>query len=324
MRPLHAITLALMLGCAGYPQVVRASCGDGVLEPESELCDDGAANGTDACCTTECDFVDGDRDGVCDAYDPCADSSPIFSAVALRMTGFATEAEDDTFRLTGVLAPDAPLDLATTGFAIVLGNRYFGALAHAAIPPAAWRPGARGGWTYRDGAGTIGGVTSVVIKGRGDGTFALRVQGRRRDYARRSDIRPIRVTIALAAAGATGARCGETTLSIPRCTFAATGNTLRCEPPASQRRCPAAADAAVVCDAKNAAAAEDAFLTMQGQYYSGDCSGLPGFTSSPDVVCVASGAGDTVYSLTTASPTSSIVCVYSSIPRAGDPNLVCR
>src|SRR5690348_4456400 len=65
------VVLALALGCAGYSQVVRASCGDGLLEPDTELCDDGAENGTDACCTTQCDFVDGDRDGICDAYDPC-------------------------------------------------------------------------------------------------------------------------------------------------------------------------------------------------------------------------------------------------------------
>lgn len=325
MRRLPAIVLlALTLGRTGYPQVVRALCGDGMLEPELELCDDGSANGTNACCTTECDFVDGDHDGICDAQDPCVGSSPLLTDVALTVKGFATAAPDDTFRLTAMLAPGGPVDLASTGFSVVLSNQWWGSFAHAAIPSGpVWRPRPRGGWSYHDATGSIGGITNVTMKARGEGTLALRVEGRRRDYTPSTEVRPVRVTVALAAAAASPAQCGETTLSLPRCTFTQAGNTLRCEPPAPQRRCPTDLDGAIVCNAKNAAAAEDMYFTVHGEYYSGECGGLPGFTLSADVHCLAVGVVSQ-YTIVTVSSLSSLVCIYSSNPHSGDPSLICQ
>ena len=45
-------------------------CGDGIVTA-GEQCDDGAANGTDNCCSATCQVVDTDGDRVCDAMDNC-------------------------------------------------------------------------------------------------------------------------------------------------------------------------------------------------------------------------------------------------------------
>jgi hypothetical protein len=326
MRRLHGLVgCLLVLGCSALPDVARAVCGDGILEREYELCDDGAANGSNGCCTTSCDFVDQDGDGICDAQDPCGGASGILGDVALVVKGFTTPPGDDTFRLTATLASDAPVDLARTGFAFVLGNRFFGSFAHAAIPGGkGWRVAAHGGWSYRDPAGTAG-LTSVKLRGQRDGTFALEIRGRRGSYAAWADIRPISLAVALAASTASPDACGESFLSLSRCVLSGADNTLRCSPPPPLRRCGGTTDDHVRCDAQNAVAMEEAYFAVHGEYYSGDCIGLPGFTPSPGVLCVASG-DNVIYSLVTASPygTVGFACVYSSNPdHPGDPNLVC-
>ncbi len=45
-------------------------CGNGSVTA-GEQCDHGAANGTDLCCSTACQLIDADGDGVCDAADNC-------------------------------------------------------------------------------------------------------------------------------------------------------------------------------------------------------------------------------------------------------------
>ncbi len=47
-----------------------AGCGNGQLDP-GEFCDDGAANGSDGCCSNVCTVVAADGDGICDAADDC-------------------------------------------------------------------------------------------------------------------------------------------------------------------------------------------------------------------------------------------------------------
>ncbi len=46
------------------------SCGNGILDG-SEQCDHGAANGTDDCCSSTCQLVDPDGDGICNRDDAC-------------------------------------------------------------------------------------------------------------------------------------------------------------------------------------------------------------------------------------------------------------
>jgi hypothetical protein len=51
-------------------QVPLPVCGDGNVDP-GEVCDEGAGNGSDACCTPACEPADQDGDGTCDREDPC-------------------------------------------------------------------------------------------------------------------------------------------------------------------------------------------------------------------------------------------------------------
>ena len=46
------------------------SCGNGTINP-GEQCDDGAANGTNNCCSANCQLVDPDGDGICSRDDRC-------------------------------------------------------------------------------------------------------------------------------------------------------------------------------------------------------------------------------------------------------------
>ena len=50
-------------------------------------------------------------------------------------------------------------------------------------------------------------------------------------------------------------------------------------------------DARVIEDARNAAAAEEAYFDDNTAYYSGPCSGMPGMSVSAGVSCTATGAG---------------------------------
>lgn len=234
--------------------------------------------------------------------------------------GFATALADDAFRLTATITPPAAFDPSVSGVTLVVENQFAGPIVDAAVPGGAgWRAAAHGGWSYRDPTGSAGGVTRVKIRPVVAGTFAIRIDGRRGDYARSTDILPLHVTLLVP-------DCIEMYFSVARCRFAASGNTLRCSPPPALRRCGATADDQVRCDAENAAAMEEAYFALHGTYHDGECIGLPGFTPSPGVLCVAAAAGDIGFSLVTASPygTVGFACVYSSHPdHPGDPNLVC-
>ena len=83
-------------------------------------------------------------------------------------------------------------------------------------------------------------------------------------------------------------------------------------------------NARVSADARNAATAQEAYFVDANAYYTGACTGLPGFTQSGGVTCNTTGTA-TTYSVTTthASMTYMTGCTWSSTPAAGAPNLVC-
>ncbi len=244
------------------------------------------------------------------------------TAVKLVMTGFATEATDDSFRLEGVLAPGESVDPATTGLSFELANEYAGVLASAEVPPGVgWRARARGAAFYADRDGTHGGITRIKLKPLADGTLAVSIVGRRWPYALSTGIRPIRVAVGFGAPGS-GAECGVAFLSYSRCAFHGASNVLRCTPPPAPRRCGGDPDARVRCDALNAAAAQEAYYVTHGDYLGGECTALPGFTPSPETICVTAGS-ETAFVLTTVGTSSTIVCIYESAPDSGDPNLLC-
>jgi hypothetical protein len=306
--------------------VASATCGDGILDAHFELCDHGAANGVDGCCTSDCGFVDADADGLCDAAEPCADPGLVLADATLSVAGFATPAGDDTFRLTGTLTPTAPVDPATDGISFAAWSRFLGPFVDARIPGGThWASGPRGGWVYRDRQGTIEGITHVSIKpvASAPETLAILIEGRRSDYAVSWNIRPIRAAVALTASEAAPERCGQTFLPVALCSFNPSRRTLRCRRLPPQQPCVSTnVDAQVRCETLNVAAAQEAYYTTHAEYFSGACTDLPGFTSAGGVACVT--VGDIIsYTVFAGSPNGIGTCVYVSLPAEGQSNLVC-
>jgi hypothetical protein len=244
------------------------------------------------------------------------------TAVKLVITGFATEEVDDSFRLDAVLAPGMTVDPVTSGLTLELGNEYAGTFAFADVPGGiGWRARTRGAASYADPDGIHGGITRIKVKPLADGTSTISIAGRREPYAFTTGIRPVRVAIGFGPS-ATGSECGLAYLSYSRCGFPVSGNAMRCTPPPAPRRCGASPDARVRCDALNAAAAQEAYFVGHGEYFGGECSELPGFTASPETICVTAGS-ELAFVLTTAGPSASVTCTYESSPDMDDPNLVC-
>ena len=78
-------------------------------------------------------------------------------------------------------------------------------------------------------------------------------------------------------------------------------------------------DARVMTDARNAAAAEEAYFDDNTAYYTGPCDALPGMSVSTGVSCTATAAGAT-FSVQTSHPSASRSCTWSS---ASSPSLSC-
>ncbi len=81
-------------------------------------------------------------------------------------------------------------------------------------------------------------------------------------------------------------------------------------------------NARVSADARNAATAQEGYFVDNNSYFSGACSGLPGFTLSSGVVCTTTGTA-TDFSVNTSHPSATKACVWTSNPGAGSANLVC-
>jgi prepilin-type N-terminal cleavage/methylation domain-containing protein len=90
--------------------------------------------------------------------------------------------------------------------------------------------------------------------------------------------------------------------------------------PAFSGRQGKAYDARVAQDARNVATAEEAYYTDNLQYFSGDCTLMPGVNLSPGVECEASATADSQFEIRTSHPRSNRTCTWSS---TGTPNLSC-
>ena len=73
--------------------------------------------------------------------------------------------------------------------------------------------------------------------------------------------------------------------------------------------------------ARNAATAQEAYFVDNNAYFSGACTGLPGFTGGDGVVCNTTGTA-TSFTVTTSHPSDSYTtgCTWNSV---GAPNLSC-
>jgi prepilin-type N-terminal cleavage/methylation domain-containing protein len=81
-------------------------------------------------------------------------------------------------------------------------------------------------------------------------------------------------------------------------------------------------NARVSSDARNAATAQEGYFVDNNAYFSGSCSGLPGFTLSSGVVCTTAGTA-TDFTVNASHPSATKACVWTSNPGSGTPNLVC-
>ncbi len=96
-------------------------------------------------------------------------------------------------------------------------------------------------------------------------------------------------------ADSTNRRCAARLWSSPlsrheaTCTFSGAGNRVACQGPPPVGPCHIGDPTNLeVCDLMHAVRAEEAYQETHGIYFAGLCSGLPGFTPSPGVGCLAS------------------------------------
>jgi hypothetical protein len=148
-----------------------------------------------------------------------------------------------------------------------------------ALPPALWVPG-----------------SSLVVR-----AFSFVVDGRNADYTFTPGIEmALHVSVSLDASRVDKSRCGEKFFSFPPqgettwgtwfCTLSSSGKTSKCGPAPRLGPCHVGdPNDMVVCDIQNAADAAQAYFAATGTYYTGPCSGLPGFTPTPGVTCTVSG-----------------------------------
>ena len=116
------VTALVLASVLGLTPIARAVCGDGILDAD-EQCDHGAANGQDACCSTTCQSVDADYDGLCDASDACNNGSGLrIKDGVLKIGGLATAPGDDTIRFAGTFTvPIVPaIDPASSGIRVTM------------------------------------------------------------------------------------------------------------------------------------------------------------------------------------------------------------
>jgi len=81
-------------------------------------------------------------------------------------------------------------------------------------------------------------------------------------------------------------------------------------------------NARVSADARNAATAQEGYFVDNNSYFSGACTGLPGFTLSGGVVCSTTGTA-TSFTVNASHPSATKSCVWTSNPSGGAANLVC-
>jgi hypothetical protein len=266
---------------------------------------------------------DVDGDGLCDAHDPCEYGFALREgSLSLRRLG--PPAGDDAVRVKGIMPlPERMVpDPSASGIRIVVLDGSWGendvVLDVAAAPGPGWRvivPGRS--WSYRASDPASTGITRAVVKEIAPNAafalprqYAVVIDARRGTYGVTSDRESHVLSVAFAADGTTDV-CAERAFYpwlitqpplepalaepwAPRCRFRHGERTLACTsgPRVGPCRVSLPSDH-VICDAQNAAAAEERNRAATGSYLSGPCSALPGFVPSPDVSCtVVAGADD--------------------------------
>jgi hypothetical protein len=300
---------------------IAAVCGDGVIDPV-ELCDDGAGNGVDGCCSTSCSFIDADADSLCDALDPCpSPASLVLDDVRLKITRPLGPPGSQTlrFRASLPLPAGVAIDPAVDGVRVVVSRRfYLGISLDVSVPGGEGWTASSHGWRFRDPSG----LTDVSVERRGpSGPVEITLRGHG-SYPLAPELFPAIVSLTFAPGFPATSLCGETHVGRGLCTMSASGATVSCVPPPELRPCQGDPDALVRCDLKNVASAEERWYGSAGYYLAGACTDVPGFVPSPGVVCTVA-IPYPGFSAATAHPRAHRACIWKSVPPPGTRTMTC-
>lgn len=229
--------------CAGP----GTTCGDGVVDGAcGEVCDDGAGNGTNQCCSSSCTVVDGDADTLCDRDDPCTNGA-LATKHKLTAVKITAPPGNDKLSLKGqaVISLSPPLDLVTNGVRVLVVGANGTAVVDTAIAGGAYDSGTRTGWrvngagtswTWKGpGTGTQGIVkVGVKLKPSTPGFVKFKVSGKNGTYTVTSPELPVTGIVVLDPPAATTGQCIEarfpaTPPAKPSCTLQSGGATLKCK-----------------------------------------------------------------------------------------------
>jgi hypothetical protein len=274
------------------------------------------------------------------AADGCADGSSLGIREATAVIGrLSAPAGKQTLRLSGlfVIASDPPIDPAASGVRVTVEHDP-SPLVDVTIPGGAhWRR-RQARWEYRDPAGSAGGIVRVALKQvpvplwatypahtSSNAAFSLTIEGKRLALS----FPPQTVPFVGLTVNADAYQCGQTLFFSdqalrPGC--ASSKGTLRCVsggPPSGPCRVSSPEDL-VICDALNAANAEQTDFEKRGTFFIGQCADLAGFSSSPGVSCVVGGL-QTGFAVTTTHPAMFFTsgCTWMSDPTPPLRNLHC-
>src|SRR5262249_22975675 len=159
----------------------------------------------------------------------------------------------------------------------------------------------------------------------GFAAFAVVVQGRNANYSFAADEHFV-ATLSLQGTVLDGFECSDVVFgpNVPwHCTANASGTRVSC---GARRVGPCHVsdpDDMMICDALNAADAENRYHDTHGSYLAGWCGDLPGFVPSPGVTCSTNLSGLAGFVVTTSHPAGRWPdCVWVSDPAPENPNLV--
>lgn len=229
--------------CAGP----GTTCGDGVVDGAcGEVCDDGAGNGTNQCCSASCTVVDNDADTLCDRDDPCTNGA-LATKHKLTAVKITAPPGNDKLSLKGqaTISLSPPLDLVMNGVRVLVVGATGTDVVDATIPGGAynsatrtgWRVnGANTSWTWKGPGTTTEGIVKVGVKLKPSipGFVKFKVSGKNGTYTVTSPDLPVTGILVLDPPAATTGQCIEarfpaTPPAKPSCTLQSGGATLKCK-----------------------------------------------------------------------------------------------